>query len=187
MIPEPISTGQLFLTLEYATSPRPAIPWETTLEDAIDKIDEMMPIIACVVMANDGQYRPKGRPKNPREYYFNYDIFKGYKPKEETLIDCEITAEQAFRCFDNGVAVGREEGKKMVNEMTGTLGYITTDCGECKRCHKKRVSLLSNGYCHRCDDVIFGKKIEKRMIGEFTHADYEEMQRLFSKLRGIFR
>lgn len=45
------SVGQLFLTLEYATAKRPLIPYKTSLEDALDRMEEMVPVIACVALS----------------------------------------------------------------------------------------------------------------------------------------
>lgn len=46
----------------------------------------------------------------------------------------------------------------MIEQSTtsGTSFYNRTN--HCKRCGKQGF-LLSNGYCPRCDDVLFGRKV----------------------------
>jgi hypothetical protein len=52
----------------------------------------------------------------------------------------------------------------------------TVENGTCKRC-VRRGRILSNGYCTRCDDVIFGRPIQTERI----YPIFPEIKHKYSK------
>ena len=38
------------------------------------------------------------------------------------------------------------------------MTVIDREPGTCRRCHRTDLPMVSNGYCSRCDDVLYGRK-----------------------------